>query len=186
MQNVDKLTLGFVSGLKKKSILDNFLHSFFLLLKNIKTLENAIKPAVLRVDARWGWHAVAAIFHRLESLSFSLLWSSDIPKSAQADLPFWAFQLSGVSEVVILLGYSKASLNRFPIVQHLSRGMNRLRVQMIKQFDRKSHKYRALKRCWDSRSLIFMISYSNRTNRTRRALSASDDSSPRETSRPLL
>ena len=53
---------------------------------------------------------------------------------------------------------AKIVLNRFHIVQHLSRAMNRLRVQFMNQFDRKSHEYRALKRYWkliqqDSRKL---------------------------------
>jgi transposase len=43
-------------------------------------------------------------------------------------------------------------------VQHLSRAMNRVRIQIMNQFDRKSHEYRALKRYWkliqqDSRKL---------------------------------
>ena len=41
---------------------------------------------------------------------------------------------------------AKIVLDRFHIVQHLSRAMNRLRVQIMNQFDRKSHEYRALKR----------------------------------------
>ena len=53
---------------------------------------------------------------------------------------------------------AKIVLDRFHIVQHLSRAMNRLRVQIMNQFDRKSHEYRALKRYWkliqqDSRKL---------------------------------
>ena len=53
---------------------------------------------------------------------------------------------------------AKFVLYRFHIVQHLSRAMNRLRVQIMNQFDRKSHEYRALKRYWkliqqDSRKL---------------------------------
>ncbi|MCO4471075.1 IS1193, transposase, ISL3 family [Streptococcus infantarius subsp. infantarius] len=53
---------------------------------------------------------------------------------------------------------AKFVLYRFHIVQHLSRTMNRLRVQIMNQFDRKSHEYRALKRYWkliqqDSRKL---------------------------------
>ena len=43
---------------------------------------------------------------------------------------------------------AKIALDRFHIVQHLSRAMNRLRVQIMNQFDRKSHEYRALKRYW--------------------------------------
>ena len=53
---------------------------------------------------------------------------------------------------------AKIILDRFHIVQHLSRAMCRLRIQIMKQSDRKSHKYRALKRYWkliqqDSRKL---------------------------------
>ena len=36
----------------------------------------------------------------------------------------------------------------FHIVQHLSRDMNRLRIQIMNQLDRKSHEYKALKRYW--------------------------------------
>ena len=53
---------------------------------------------------------------------------------------------------------AKIVLDRFHIVQHLSRAMNRLRVQIMNQLDRKSHEYKALKRYWklfqqDSRKL---------------------------------
>ena len=53
---------------------------------------------------------------------------------------------------------AKIVLDRFHIVQHLSRVMNRLRIQIMKQFERKSHEYKALKRYWkllqqDSRKL---------------------------------
>ncbi|MGT2658533.1 transposase, partial [Streptococcus saliviloxodontae] len=49
-------------------------------------------------------------------------------------------------------------LDRFHIIQNLSRAMNRFRIQIMNQFDRKSHEYRALKRYWkliqqDSRKL---------------------------------
>ncbi|WP_025271937.1 ISL3 family transposase [Streptococcus anginosus] len=52
----------------------------------------------------------------------------------------------------------KIVLDRFCIVQHLSRAMCRIRVQIMKQSDRKSHENRALKRYWkliqqDSRKL---------------------------------
>ena len=48
--------------------------------------------------------------------------------------------------------------DRFHIVQHLSRAMTRVRVQIMKQLDRKSYEYKALKRYWkliqqDSRKL---------------------------------
>ena len=53
---------------------------------------------------------------------------------------------------------AKIVLDRFHIVQHLGRTMNRLRIQIMNQLDKKSHKYRALKRYWkliqqDSRKL---------------------------------
>ena len=53
---------------------------------------------------------------------------------------------------------AKIVLDRFHIVQHLSRAMNRLRIQVMNRFDRKSHEYKALKRYWkliqqDSRKL---------------------------------
>ena len=49
-------------------------------------------------------------------------------------------------------------LDRFHIVQHLSRAMNRVRIQIMNQFHHKSLEYRALKRYWklvlkDSREL---------------------------------
>ena len=53
---------------------------------------------------------------------------------------------------------AKIVLDRFHIVQHPGRAMNRLRIQIMNQLDKKSHKYRALKRYWkliqqDSRKL---------------------------------
>ena len=39
-------------------------------------------------------------------------------------------------------------LDRFHIVQHLSRAMNHLRIQIMNRFDRKSHEYKSLKRYW--------------------------------------
>ena len=53
---------------------------------------------------------------------------------------------------------AKIVLDRFHIVQHLSRAMSRVRVQIMNQFERKSHEYKALKRYWkliqqDSRKL---------------------------------
>ncbi|MCM0231802.1 transposase, partial [Streptococcus pneumoniae] len=53
---------------------------------------------------------------------------------------------------------AKIVLDRFHIVQHLSRAMSRVRVQIMNQLDRKSHEYKAIKRYWkliqqDSRKL---------------------------------
>ena len=43
---------------------------------------------------------------------------------------------------------SKIVLDRFHIVQHLSRAMSRIRVQIMNQFERKSHEYKTIKRYW--------------------------------------
>ena len=53
---------------------------------------------------------------------------------------------------------AKIVLDRFRIVQHLSLAMGRIRVQIMNQFDRTSHEYKAIKRYWklfqqDSRKL---------------------------------
>ena len=53
---------------------------------------------------------------------------------------------------------AKIVLDRFHIVQHLSRAINRVRIQIMNQFNRKSQEHRALKRYWkliqqDSRKL---------------------------------
>ncbi|MGT9689716.1 ISL3 family transposase [Streptococcus pneumoniae] len=53
---------------------------------------------------------------------------------------------------------AKIVLDCFHIVQHLSRAMSRVRVQIMNQFHRKSHEYKAIKRYWkliqqDSRKL---------------------------------
>lgn len=57
-----------------------------------------------------------------------------------------------------LFPHAQIVLDRFHIVQHLSRAMNRVRIQIMNQFDLKSIEYRALKRYWkliqqDSRKL---------------------------------
>ena len=43
---------------------------------------------------------------------------------------------------------AKIVLDRFHIIQHLSRAMNCLRIQIMNQLDRKSPKYKAIKRYW--------------------------------------
>ena len=53
---------------------------------------------------------------------------------------------------------AKIVLDRFHIVQHLSRAMSRVRVQIMNQFERKSHEYKTIKCYWkliqqDSRKL---------------------------------
>ena len=62
------------------------------------------------------------------------------------------------SPQTVLLPNAKIVLDRFHIVQHLSRDLNRLRIQIMNQFNRKSHEYKVLKRYWkliqqDSRKL---------------------------------
>ena len=57
-----------------------------------------------------------------------------------------------------LFSNSKIILDCFHIVQHLNRAMNRVCIQIMNQFDRRSHEYKALKRFWkliqqDSRKL---------------------------------
>ncbi|MGV3293875.1 ISL3 family transposase, partial [Streptococcus pluranimalium] len=47
-----------------------------------------------------------------------------------------------------LFPHAKIVLDRFHIVQHMNRTMNRVRIQIMNQFDRKAHEYRALKRYW--------------------------------------
>ena len=41
---------------------------------------------------------------------------------------------------------AKIVLDCFHIVQHLRRAMSRVRVQIMNQFERKSHEYKAIKR----------------------------------------
>ena len=43
---------------------------------------------------------------------------------------------------------TKIVLDRFHIVQHISRAMSRVRVQIMNYFNRKSHEYRTIKRYW--------------------------------------
>ena len=43
---------------------------------------------------------------------------------------------------------AKIVLDCFHIIQHLSRAMSRTRVQIMNQFEQKSHEYKAIKRYW--------------------------------------
>ena len=57
-----------------------------------------------------------------------------------------------------LFPHAQIVLDRFHMIQHLCRAMNRVRIQIMNQFDRKSQEYRTLKRYWkllqqDSRKL---------------------------------
>ena len=58
-----------------------------------------------------------------------------------------------------LFSCAKLVLDRFHIVQHLSRAMSRVRVQTMNQFERKSHEYKAIKRYW--KRLIISLNSSN-------------------------
>ena len=53
-----------------------------------------------------------------------------------------------VRGVAVSLPNAKIVLDRFHIVQHLSHTMSCIRVQIMKQFERKSHEYKAIKRYW--------------------------------------
>ena len=62
------------------------------------------------------------------------------------------------SPQTVSLPCAKIVLDRFHIIQHLSRAMSRVHVQIMNKFDRKSHEYKAIKRYWkliqqDSRKL---------------------------------
>ena len=62
---------------------------------------------------------------------------------------------------------AKIVIDRFHIVQHMSRALNHTRIQLMTQFDKKSLEYRALKYYWksvlkDSRKLS-LISFRSRT-----------------------
>ncbi|WP_449459571.1 transposase, partial [Streptococcus suis] len=57
-------------------------------------------------------------------------------------------QAETVYSQTVSLPNAKIVLDRFHIVQHLSRAMNRVRIQIMNQFDRTSQEYRALKRYW--------------------------------------
>ncbi|MEZ7646550.1 transposase [Streptococcus parasanguinis] len=52
------------------------------------------------------------------------------------------------SPQTVSLPCAKIVLDRFHIIQHLSRAMSRVHVQIMNQFDRKSHEYKAIKRYW--------------------------------------
>ncbi|WP_449458657.1 transposase [Streptococcus suis] len=76
----------------------------------------------------------------------------------QPSLSHFQAQAETVSPQTVSLPNAKIFLDRFHIVQHMSRAMNRIRVQVMNQFDRKSHEYKAFKRYWkliqqDSRKL---------------------------------
>lgn len=45
---------------------------------------------------------------------------------------------------------AKIVIDRFHIVQHMSRALNQIRIQLMKPFDKKSLEYRALKYYWKS------------------------------------
>ena len=58
---------------------------------------------------------------------------------------------------------AKIVFDRLHIVQHLSRAMNRVRIQIMNQFDRKSLEYRALKRFWNPRFFVSRLGLNQST-----------------------
>ncbi|EHE75142.1 transposase family protein [Streptococcus pneumoniae GA11663] len=56
---------------------------------------------------------------------------------------------------------AKIVLDRFHIVQHLSRAMSRVRVQIMNQLDRKSHEYKAISATGSSYNRIVVNSAIN-------------------------
>ena len=82
------------------------------------------------------------------------------PLKVRQQVQFITMDMSGAYILLAkkLFPNAKIVLDRFHIVQHLSRAMNRVRIQIMNQFDRKSQEHRALKRYWkliqqDSRKL---------------------------------
>lgn len=70
------------------------------------------------------------------------------------------------SEIIkALFSKAKIVLDRFHIVQYMNRALNQTRIQIMKQYDKKSLEYRALKYYWkliqkDSRKLSLKAFYS--------------------------
>ena len=70
------------------------------------------------------------------------------------------------SEIIkALFPKAKIVLDRFHIVQYMNRALNQTRIQIMKQYDKKSLEYRALKYYWkliqkDSRKLSLKAFYS--------------------------
>ena len=110
--------------------------------------------------------SISSLFLRVEhKLSFVITFLSMIePSDVASKLLLWiclvltmtwlnsfAFEFLGsgwnISQSVSLPN-AKIVLDRFHIVQHLSRAMSRVRVQIMNQLDRKSHEYKAIKLYW--------------------------------------
>lgn len=68
--------------------------------------------------------------------------------SRQVRNPVKVITMDMFSPYYQLFPHAKIVLDRFHIVQHMSRAMNRVRSQIMNQFGRKAHEYRALKRYW--------------------------------------
>lgn len=88
-------------------------------------------------------------------------------KKARNSVKIVTVDMSGsyISLIKILFPRAEIVLDRFHIVQHLSRVLNHSRIQIMKQFDKKSLEYRALKYYWklvlkDSRKLSLNSFYS--------------------------
>ena len=88
-------------------------------------------------------------------------------KKARNSVKIVTVDMSGSYIPLIKILFPKAEivLDRFHIVQHLNRALNQTRIQLMKRFDKKSLKYRALKYYWklvlkDSRKLSLHRFYS--------------------------
>ncbi|SNV33573.1 IS1167, transposase [Streptococcus acidominimus] len=88
-------------------------------------------------------------------------------KEARNSVKIVTLDMSGsyIPLVKILFPNAKIVLDRFHIVQHINRALNQTRIQIMKQYDKKSLEYRSLKYYWkliqkDSRKLSIHAFYS--------------------------
>ncbi|MBO4112420.1 ISL3 family transposase [Streptococcus suis] len=96
--------------------------------------------------------STSSVIRKLNEFKFETDWNK-LPEVIAMDMFSPYYKLARQ-----LFPNAKIVLDRFHIVQHLSRAMNRVRIQIMNQFDRTSQEYRALKRYWkliqqDSRKL---------------------------------
>ena len=73
-------------------------------------------------------------------------------KEARDSVKIVTVDMSGsyIPMIPKLFPKAKIVIDRFHIVQHMSRALNHTRIQLMKQFDKKSLEYRALKYYWKS------------------------------------
>ena len=88
-------------------------------------------------------------------------------KEARNKVKVVTLDMSGsyIPLIKVLFPNAEIVLDRFHIVQHMSRALNQTRIQLMKPFDKKSMEYRALKYYWrlvlkDSRKLSLDSFYS--------------------------